>query len=139
MKWIKVVTPRAQPTEGDHRSWKPQIACDCGHRCVYCAISEAQYGGLDNFHVDHFRPKSRFKELANNIGNLFLACGICNRFKSDDWPAEPCPRNSRPAYPDPSVHDYAMLFAVDARTFVVSGGSVASARSRAGCLCNPAR
>lgn len=121
MRWKRVVADRVQPAHGAYTDWKTQIANDCHQQCVYCAISESRYGGLDNFHIDHFRPRSRFEQLEHIIANLFLACAICNRFKSNDWPDDPADDHSRAAYPDPSSHDYNDLFTLDSRTFEVSG------------------
>lgn len=121
MRWKRVAADRIQPPHGRYADWKTQIANDCSQQCVYCAISESRYGGLDNFHIDHFKPRSRFEELEQIIANLFLACAICNRFKSNDWPDDPLEDHSRPAYPDPSSHDYNELFTVDHPTYEVSG------------------
>lgn len=127
VKWKPVKRRcRHQPMSGKYSDWKDQIARDCHHQCVYCAIHESHFGGLDNFHVDHFRPKSRFRNLEHIITNLFLACSICNRFKSDDWPDEPKDDHSVPAYPDPSKHDYNDLFKVT-RDHKVAGRFPASA------------
>jgi hypothetical protein len=43
---------------------------------------------MGNFHVDHFRPKSRpeFVELVCSYSNLYLACADCNRNKKGTWP-----------------------------------------------------
>ncbi|MBK6685423.1 MAG: hypothetical protein IPG45_13205 [Deltaproteobacteria bacterium] len=68
---------------------------------------------MRNFHVEHYRPKSRFAALANDYDNLFFACGICNVFKGDDWPGDPDPSNNAIAYPKPSNVDYNSLFSVD--------------------------
>lgn len=115
---------RVQPERGDYSDWKPKIAADCGQQCTYCCISVARGGGIDNFHVDHFRPKSRFSELQKTIENLFLACAICNRFKSDKWPRDPLPDHSAAAFPDPVQCDYNELFRLDG--FRVEGIYVAS-------------
>jgi len=106
MNWVVVARPRPQPTTGNYASWKPEIARACRGQCVYCTITEGEYGGLDNFHVEHFRPKSRFVHLENDINNLFIACAICNRFKSDDWPGDPDDAGATATYLDPSEVDY---------------------------------
>lgn len=121
MRWKRVASVRAQPEGGKYSDWKADIANDCCQQCVYCAISESAYGGIDNFHIDHFRPISRFEDLENIITNLFLACAICNRFKSDDWPGEHLDDHSVPSYPDPSSYDYNDLFDIDSETYLVSG------------------
>lgn len=107
-------TNSIQPATGRYNdpTWKTQIAEECNHRCIYCSIHENQFGGIDNFHVEHYKPKSRFGGLINDIRNLFLACAICNRFKKDDWPNNPDDEFTLPSYPDPSKVDYMILFTV---------------------------
>ena len=121
MRWKRVAVERAQPANGKYSDWKTGIANDCFQQCVYCAISESAYGGIDNFHIDHLKPRSRFQDLEHIITNLFLACAICNRFKSDDWPADHSTDHSHPSYPDPSAYDYNDLFEIDLNTYAVSG------------------
>jgi len=111
LRWKQVDnSARQQPVAGAYTDWKEEIAHDCGHQCVYCAIPEAAFGGIDNFHVEHYRPKSIFQDLRDTITNLYLACSICNRFKGNDWPAEPPDDHSISCYPDPADHDYNALF-----------------------------
>jgi 5-methylcytosine-specific restriction endonuclease McrA len=100
--------------------WKEQIAEECYHQCVYCAINEQHWGGIDHYHIDHFRPKSieKFKSLENDICNLFYACPVCNRFKSDSWPADP--DLNVPSFPDPSVTDYSTIFETDSDALLIS-------------------
>lgn len=126
MKWATLVgSSRSQPSSGNWRDWKEQIAVDCQHQCIYCAISEARFGGIRNFHVEHFRPKVRFDALENEISNLYLACSICNVLKCDDWPDEPASDHSVNAYPDPSAHDYNSIFSVEPSTKHLDSSSVA--------------
>ena len=111
MNWKLVVKDtKNQPATGSYSDWKEQIAEECFYQCVYCSIHESQFGGINNYHIDHFRPKSfpEFKSLENDICNLFYSCPICNRFKSDDWPAEP--DINIISYPDPSKINYSDLF-----------------------------
>lgn len=118
--------PKDQPNTGVYTDWKEQIASECYHQCVYCAINEKPWGGIDHYHIDHFRPKSKpeFKHLENDILNLFYACPVCNRFKSDDWPAEP--NLDLISYPDPSQVDYSEIFCLDTNSFVLVGLKTAS-------------
>ena len=125
MEWPDVEPNRTQRA-GKYNDWKQEIAKDCRNRCVYCAISDALYGGLDNFHIEHFRPKSKFKKLTHIIENLFLACAICNRFKSDDWPNEPTDAGDICAYPDPSKIAYREIF--NSNTVGILGGANVSGR-----------
>jgi len=115
MKWQVIDKTAARaPTKGTYSQWKPQLAHEGGSRCVYCCIPESKFGGIRNFHVEHYKPKSIFPLLTNEYRNLFYACGICNIFKSDDWPAEHQPGSyTRAAYPDPSLVSYSDFLDVD--------------------------
>lgn len=128
MNWKQIENAmRVQPGAGTYSDWKQQIADDCYKQCVYCAINESPWGGIDHYHIDHFRPKSieEFKVLLNIITNLYYACPICNRFKQDDWPNEPNDLD-KICYPDPAEHDYSSLFSMDTETFTLKGLYVAS-------------
>ena len=126
MQWPNLVgKARIQPPQGNWHEWKQAIADHCAGRCVYCAIPESRFGGIRNFHIEHFRPKAKFPRLENNIRNLYLACAICNVLKSDDWPAEPTVNHSRAAYPDPSRTDYNALFVTSSTTHEVGSRTVA--------------
>jgi hypothetical protein len=128
MNWRQIENAtRVQPSHGDYTDWKQQIADDCFRQCVYCAINEGPWGGIDHYHIDHFRPKSieEFKALLNIITNLYYSCPICNRFKQDDWPNEPDDLNKM-CYPDPSEHNYSDLFSMDENNYTITGLYVAS-------------
>jgi uncharacterized protein (TIGR02646 family) len=130
MKWVKIQKdPANQPSSGKYNDWKAQLAEEGQHQCVYCAIREISMGGIRNFHVEHYRPKSKpeFSHLINDYCNLFYACPICNTFKSNDWPNDPVNDHSKPSYPDPSNVDYNILFDVDIKQGLVNGNKVASA------------
>lgn len=118
--------PATQPKTGVYSDWKTQISVECYNQCVYCTIHENKWGGLDNFHVEHYRPKSiqAFKHLINDICNLFLSCPVCNRFKSDDWPDDP--DLDKPSYPDPSITDYGTIFKLGNTTFTIGGTCVSA-------------
>jgi uncharacterized protein (TIGR02646 family) len=76
------------PAKKKYQHYKPELRRDFQYRCAYCLIHEAHYGGLRNYHVDHFRPKGKkkFKHLALVYTNLYYACGLCNTFKGRHWP-----------------------------------------------------
>jgi hypothetical protein len=78
------------PTKKHHRAYKLYLRQDFLHRCAYCLIHEAHYGGLRNFHVDHFRPKGlpKFRHLALVYTNLYYACALCNTNKGNTWPTD---------------------------------------------------
>jgi hypothetical protein len=126
VQWPNLVGKvRIQPLQGAWHLWKQAIADHCAGQCVYCAIPEGRFGGIRNFHIEHFRPKSKFPKLENHIGNLYLACAICNVLKSDDWPAEPIADHSLATYPDPFHTDYNTLFVISSRTYEVGSSKVA--------------
>jgi len=128
VRWPVIVRKgRSQPPTGRWHEWKEIIAGHCEGQCIYCAIHESRFGGIRNFHVEHFRPKSNeaFAHLEDDINNLYLACAICNVLKSDDWPGEPAADHSAPAYPDPFITDYNSLFAISASTREVYSPTVA--------------
>ncbi len=53
-----------------------------GH-CSYCDGHPINDTGQET--VDHFRPKSLFRDLAYTWTNLFLACSACNHAKGERW------------------------------------------------------
>ncbi|MFD0962554.1 hypothetical protein [Pseudofulvibacter geojedonensis] len=123
MNWKKIDKDKStQPSNGTYSDWKEQIAKECFYQCIYCSIHEEQFGGIDHYHIEHYRPKSikRFKKLENDIKNLFYCCPICNRFKSNDWPNDPDDLEVI-CYPDPSEYDYSNLIDVDGDNFKVEG------------------
>lgn len=127
MKWLRIPKEKAvQPQTGSYkdREWKEQLAAEGFHQCVYCAIPDAAMGGIRNFHVEHYRPKSRFVDLENVFTNLFYSCPICNTFKGNDWPADP--DHEINCYPDPSISDYAELFTINLNSGEIYGEVTAS-------------
>jgi len=45
--------------------------------------------GIDNFELDHFRPKAdpRFSALVADYYNLYYSCHVCNKYKAATWPS----------------------------------------------------
>ena len=126
MKWRLIDKTSVQaPTTGTYGDWKPQLAQEASYQCVYCCIHEAKFGGIRNFHVEHYKPQSKFLALKNTYSNLFFSCGVCNVFKSDDWPGELTSGDfSKVGYPDPSRVDYSQFLQVDRYSGVVSSATV---------------
>lgn len=124
MKWLRITKESTPvPSHGSKYSdWKPELAEEGFHQCVYCTISESSFGGIRNFHVEHYKPKGlkQFTYLENEFSNLFYACAICNTFKSDDW-TDPVDDFSVGCYPDPSKKNYGELFQVDVDTALIAG------------------
>ena len=71
----------------DYQKYRQEIRQDCLGRCVYCDLHENEMRGQTVMEIDHFRPRGKFPELANNPHNLAWSCADCNRHKSDHWPA----------------------------------------------------
>lgn len=103
----------------DYRKYKPFLRKDFSYACVYCTIHEGEFGGFHSFHVEHFRPKSKFPGLETQYTNLLYACWKCNSFKGEDWPSGN-PLKSGKGYLDPCVYDYAKYFTVDNHGIVTS-------------------
>jgi len=129
MNWKRIPKERSkQPTTGTYADWKPLLAEEGFHQCVYCSVSENTFGGIRNFHVEHYKPKgnSRFKHLENVYSNLFYACSICNGFKSDDWPSDPDKDLNNICYPNPSEVDYSHVFIVENDMGMIDGVNIAA-------------
>ncbi|MFA6177491.1 MAG: hypothetical protein WC694_01190 [Candidatus Paceibacterota bacterium] len=129
MKWTliqKTPNPTIEAYGYEDKRVKEFLRQEGGLRCVYCAVHENALGGVQGFHVEHYKPKRRFPVLINSLNNLFYSCPICNRFKSSDWPAEPNKKFGNSSYPNPSQVDYAILFEVDQKSGSVNGKFVAS-------------
>lgn len=62
--------------------------------CVYCGRRLKLDRPGETYHVEHFRPRSHYLDLATDFSNLFLSCGqkddrgapapTCGNYK-DDW------------------------------------------------------
>ena len=113
-----------QPGKGTYSAWKKVLADEGSNQCVYCGTKDHRLGGIRHFHVEHYKPKSVFPLLINNIYNLYYACPICNIFKSNDWYKVTGNLNDV-FYPEPSKFNYRDLFELD------TGGKITS-RSRCG-------
>lgn len=118
--WFKIDKDSTPQPNGIYKQWKNIVRDECKGQCVYCAIGEGNFGGVRNFHLDHYRPKKLFSALENAISNLFYACSICNSFKGADWPDEPSDDFSNFCYPDPSKVDYSTILFQDKAGVVTS-------------------
>jgi HNH endonuclease len=83
-----VLIKRTQnPTLGKkYQFYKPFLRIDFEYRCSYCKNREVVEGGTKKFHIDHYKPQSKFPELINEYLNLFYCCSECNNAKKDFWP-----------------------------------------------------
>lgn len=110
MKWFRIPKEVSlRPLKGYRYSdWKEDLSIEAKGQCVYCAINNRSFGGIRNFHVEHYRPKSlpAFVTLEHDYSNLYYACSICNCFKGNAWPGEPADDFGNNSFPDPSKVDY---------------------------------
>ena len=68
----------------NYRSYKPHLETDFNKRCGYSDCHQAWFGGMSNFHIDHFKAQSKFPELETVYANLVYTCSFINIAKSDD-------------------------------------------------------
>lgn len=71
----------------NYRSYKPFLAQDFFHKCGYTDCSDFWFGGINNFHIDHFIPWKKYPRnpsLKTNYQNLVYCCSYVNILKSDD-------------------------------------------------------
>ena len=96
--------------------YRAEVAEDCQHRCVYCDADAHEVGGAEAMQLDHFRPESyaEYEHLSNDPRNLHYACGRCNVWKSDWWPARgrDGTHNSSEGFVDPFAEDRRIYFAI---------------------------
>jgi hypothetical protein len=125
MRWKKIDNPKRVQNKGKYTDWKAQISDDCFNQCVYCSIHEGPWGGIDHYHIDHFRPQFSHGHLTHVIHNLYHCCPVCNKFKSKDWPNEP-DNLDKICYPDPGDHNYSDLFVISPKNYTLSGKNTAA-------------
>ena len=90
------------PLYSSYASYKPWLRREFVSQCVYCRLPDG-LKGEDSFGVDHYRPQSKFPELATTYANLFYACNCCNRRKGAFWPTDGQQR-VRQFLPNPCDH-----------------------------------
>lgn len=71
----------------DYKKYKPMLRKLFNYSCCYCTICEGE-NKLGFFHVEHFKPRSKFPKLERNYENLLYACHKCNIYKKDNWISE---------------------------------------------------
>ncbi len=94
------------PPESNYRQYKQLLREDFDCRCAYCLLHEGDTygGGFHNFQIDHFRPRTKFRELINTYSNLYYSCRWCNRAKDETWPSDEEQQRGF-AFVDPCVED----------------------------------
>jgi hypothetical protein len=68
----------------NYRKYKPYLREDFKNRCGYVNCSDFWFGGARTFHIDHYKPKSKFPELETVYSNLVYCCSYVNILKTDD-------------------------------------------------------
>jgi uncharacterized protein (TIGR02646 family) len=64
---------------------KRRLAEDFDNKCAYCDDVDIYSGGYNVYHVEHFAPKEKFKDLEFTYDNLLYSCPFCNISKSNKW------------------------------------------------------
>ena len=90
------------PSYSAYPRYKSFLKQEFTSQCVYCRLPDG-LKGEDSFGVDHYRPQSKFPDLAASYTNLFYACNGCNRRKGDFWSTEAQWR-ARQFIPNPCDH-----------------------------------
>ncbi len=88
------------PELSDYRKYKKQLKSDFLDRCGYTNCQDIWFGGSNNFHIDHFKPHTKYSALKNSYSNLVYCCSYVNILKGD--------KDSD--YLDPCDHDFNKLF-----------------------------
>lgn len=73
----------------DCRVYRSEVREDFRECCAYCLFPELLAGGMENFELDHFFPKSRAEASdreVNDFYNLYYSCHVCNHQKGAQWP-----------------------------------------------------
>lgn len=68
----------------NYGAYKPYLAEDFNHRCGYTDCPDFWFGGPRTFHIDHFKPFSKYPHLKTTYSNLVYCCSYVNIRKSDD-------------------------------------------------------
>lgn len=71
-------------TFSNYRDYKPYLREDFKRKCGYANCCDFWFGGSRTFHIDHFKPKSKFPELEADYSNLVYCCSYVNILKTDD-------------------------------------------------------
>lgn len=68
----------------DYTRYKTFLRNDFNKKCGYSDCSDFWFVGVRTFHIDHFKPKSKFPQLKSEYGNLVYCCSYINIQKSND-------------------------------------------------------
>ncbi len=105
------VRRKPYPRYSQYQRYRNHLRQDFDHRCAYCDLHEAEWGGYRHFQIEHFRPRELFPWLQSEYTNLLYSCDICNSYKGCDWPNDNPTPNKR-GYLDPCQYNYDEYFAI---------------------------
>ena len=71
-------------TYKDYKSFKKYISTDFNNKCGYTDCSDFWFGGMKTFHIDHFKPWSKYPNLKTEYSNLVYCCSYVNILKTND-------------------------------------------------------
>lgn len=100
-----------------YRRYKKQLRKDFKARCGYTNCPDHWFGGIDTFHIDHFKPQSTHPQLKTKYTNLVYCCSYVNRAKNND----------EGPYLDPCDEDYNKHFYRNAEGKIIPFSSSDSA------------
>lgn len=86
--WLQSEIKTRYPTwSPDWKKLKPLFGEIQHRKCAYCERKLDLFKHTFEGDVDHFRPKSKYPQLAHAPTNYALTCDICNRsYKGDAFP-----------------------------------------------------
>lgn len=92
----------------NYRKYKSHLRSDFNKRCGYTNCPDFWFGGPSAFHIDHFKPTSKYPELESEYSNLVYCCSYINILKSND----------EGGYLDPCDTDYNKHFERDNEGYI---------------------
>lgn len=67
------------------KKYKNELFHEFNGKCCYCGVKSYSPQMVD---IEHFKPKSLYPDLANDKGNLLIACRECNMYKAGAFPLD---------------------------------------------------
>ena len=100
------ISRRAISKKKSYKEYSEELKEDFHYMCGYCGKHMKEF--LENPHIDHFAPQSKFSELRDEYKNLVLSCPRCNLLKSDKWegPNAETPVVDDKGFVDPASADF---------------------------------
>ncbi|SEH27476.1 HNH endonuclease family protein [Chryseobacterium culicis] len=86
MRYFRKDSPKRTCTKtyANYKSFKKYLREDFNFRCGYTDCSDFWFGGSNTFHIDHFKPYSKYPTLKTTYSNLVYCCSYVNILKSND-------------------------------------------------------